>query len=244
MTTSRTEEEGRGHATASKLCRGCNTIRRVADFNRDRRAKSGLQNNCKACAADYERKHPEAGKRRRNRYEAKHPARLIFRILRYRADDAPCMPRDAFVAWYISAEKTCVYCGISEAEAISRFAHRLHIDRKITNLGYVLDNICLACQRCNLVKNGYLTFEQMQIVARMFFRGKPTNSHYAMKEALEGTLRLIRSAQERLCLHLHPDSASDDGELLNVLLEMFDGPRQREIESRARAALELAGAKG
>lgn len=56
-------------------------------------------------------------------------------------------------------------------------------------------------------------------------------------EALQGTLGLIRKAQERLCAHLAPDSSGDDRECLSDLLAMFAGPEQREIEKKATAAL-------
>ena len=56
-------------------------------------------------------------------------------------------------------------------------------------------------------------------------------------EALDNTLRLIRRAQDRLSMHLQPDSSDDDGEVLNELLTMFDGPEQRAVEKPARAVL-------
>lgn len=58
-----------------------------------------------------------------------------------------------------------------------------------------------------------------------------------LREALAGTLGLIRKAQERLCAHLHPDSSGDDHECLDDMLEIFDGPKQREIEKAARSAM-------
>lgn len=36
-------------------------------------------------------------------------------------------------------------------------------------MGYVIGNIVLACTRCNSVKNGYLTYEQMKEVAQKYF---------------------------------------------------------------------------
>lgn len=57
---------------------------------------------------------------------------------------------------------------------------------------------------------------------------------------LNGCLSLIRRAQETLCAYLTPDSPHDDRETLNILLEMFDGPKQREIEVPARAAITKA----
>ena len=60
-----------------------------------------------------------------------------------------------------------------------------------------------------------------------------------LAEALRGTLGLIRTAQERLCTYLRPDTSDDPQECLNDLLELLDGPRQQAIEKPARAALAL-----
>ena len=63
------------------------------------------------------------------------------------------------------------------------------------------------------------------------------NTQPALVEALDSTLALIRKAQERLCAHLVPEGSNDDHEALNDLLYMLDGPEQREIERKARAAI-------
>lgn len=47
---------------------------------------------------------------------------------------------------------------------------------------------------------------------------------------------LITQTQERLTAWLCPDGAHDERECMNELLEMFDGPRQREIQSAWRKA--------
>jgi hypothetical protein len=61
-------------------------------------------------------------------------------------------------------------------------------------------------------------------------------------EALEGTLGLLRQAQDILTAYLHPDSARDGDEAVSALLGLLDGPEQRAIETPARAA--IAKAKG
>jgi len=59
---------------------------------------------------------------------------------------------------------------MKEKQAVSRFHHRLHVDRMEGRAGYVPENMCLACQRCNITKNGYLTHEQMKEVAAKYFK--------------------------------------------------------------------------
>ena len=65
-------------------------------------------------------------------------------------------------------------------------------------------------------------------------------SNKELLAVLEGTLTLIRKAQERLSLHLQPDSHGNDVETMNELLNMFDGPEQRAVENNARAAIKRA----
>lgn len=62
--------------------------------------------------------------------------------------------------------------------------------------------------------------------------------------ALLCTLALIRKAQDTLSAHLQPDSSGDDREVMETLLEMFDGPEQRAIETKARAAIAKAEKEG
>lgn len=57
------------------------------------------------------------------------------------------------------------------------------------------------------------------------------------KEALAAEDKLIRDAQEKLCAYLHPDSGIDDRQIANSKLEHFDGPRQHEVQSKARTVL-------
>lgn len=158
-------------------CCRCDRVLPREDFSRSSSAYSGLQTYCKKCHADMQRANPAAGRLRRKRYESRHRARAIYRHLYRRAAGAPCMSIDDFEAWYSAEPKECVYCGLSDEQSISIFAHRLHIDRKEGTLGYTSGNICLACPKCNAVKNGYLTFGQMKIVAGMFFCDPPINAH-------------------------------------------------------------------
>jgi hypothetical protein len=58
-------------------------------------------------------------------------------------------------------------------------------------------------------------------------------------EALEAENALIVSAQELIASYLPPDGISKDA-LINGLIELFDGPRQRAAQSQSNAALAKA----
>jgi hypothetical protein len=72
--------------------------------------------------------------------------------------------QEDFITWYNNQDKICVYCKRTEKEIINdknKKSYRLSIDRKDNNIGYTLDNIVLACYRCNMIKSAEFTFAQM-----------------------------------------------------------------------------------
>ena len=82
--------------------------------------------------------------------------------------------RQEFISWFLSEPKLCHYCGIPQ-EMLERLAVNttegyLQVDRMNNQLGYDPSNRVLACGMCNLVKNKYLTYEQMKYVGEHFMR--------------------------------------------------------------------------
>lgn len=150
-------------------CKRCKVDKPETAFYKSTRAKSGLQTYCKSCTRNMT--DPVLDKIRARRYMDKHPARVVWRHLHRRAhkNGGPCMTRDEFEAWYVAQSQVCVYCKATAEEAKALYGHALHIDRKDAGAGYVLGNMCLACHRCNVVKNRYLTYEQMLDVADRHF---------------------------------------------------------------------------
>ena len=74
--------------------------------------------------------------------------------------------------------KKCFYCGIS-VEALSKVkdvmnngTHRLTIDRLDNSRGYELNNIVLACLRCNSIKTDFFTTEEMKGIAIKYVKPK------------------------------------------------------------------------
>ena len=87
--------------------------------------------------------------------------------------------KEEFLKWYTRTLKVCEYCGIPE-EILERitdekkaFGKRwLTIDRKDNAVGYVPENMCLACMRCNYVKSSVLTYNEMKEIGEMYIKPK------------------------------------------------------------------------
>lgn len=161
-----------------KLCLCCKKMKRRGLFSKSSRAKSGLQTYCKQCSYDkavaWRKQNPEKRRAIEQASYEKHYHNSRWRDCRSRANKkhVPICSKPEFVSWYISAARICEYCNISEKEALRLFQHKLHIERKHGPDGYVAANMCLACQRCNLIKNGYLTFTEMKEIGHVYIKPK------------------------------------------------------------------------
>ena len=77
---------------------------------------------------------------------------------------------DEFLKWWDSQDKRCHYC-----DAILSFSNGqkmmdgYSVDRKDNKLGYVMGNIVLSCNRCNMAKGSWFTEEQMVEIAQRYF---------------------------------------------------------------------------
>jgi len=80
------------------------------------------------------------------------------------------MSRDEFASWYNGQSKVCYYCGVSEAilKATKRKKSLMTVDRKDNASGYTMDNICLACHRCNNLKSNFFTESQWLDIANRY----------------------------------------------------------------------------
>jgi hypothetical protein len=74
-----------------------------------------------------------------------------------------------FREWYKITPKICAYCDRNISERTERMRN-LSIDRKYNELGYTLENICFACNRCNTVKGNVFTFDQMREIAQKYLK--------------------------------------------------------------------------
>ena len=155
----------------TKNCTRCGEAKPLSEFYKHRLSKDGHAFQCKVC------------NRVRARVYAKTPAgihsRLRARTLHYKTKPFN-LGRAEFIKWYEDREKRCVYCGIHAddlpklADPFNDFSHRLTVDCIVNDRGYVLDNIVLACRRCNSVKSDILTYEEMLYVGQNFIKYKWT----------------------------------------------------------------------
>ena len=81
--------------------------------------------------------------------------------------------KNEFIQWYNSQEIACHYCGLKPedfklTEDPQLFKKiNLGLDRMNNNLGYLLDNIVLCCNRCNTIKTSFFSYEEMKLVAKV-----------------------------------------------------------------------------
>jgi 5-methylcytosine-specific restriction endonuclease McrA len=86
--------------------------------------------------------------------------------------------KEEFIAWYNNQEQKCYYCdrtlGEIKRDITEQKTHknRLTIDRKDNNGGYSINNIALACRRCNEIKGNYFTENKMLEIGKILYGGK------------------------------------------------------------------------
>jgi len=122
---------------------------------------------------NYARNHPIKIKRIKTNWRKNNPIKIRWYTLLNRAK--VFFTFKEFYNWYIKQPKKCIYCGIEEnklkLKKYKLFAvntKSLTIDRKNNNKGYILNNIALACGRCNLIKSNFFSFKEMLNIGRKY----------------------------------------------------------------------------
>jgi len=152
-----------------KHCKRCGRDLLLSEFHKDRKRKDGLAFYCKECSAEYGRKY-------------RHSPRGIFASLksgdRYYTGVPIDFTKKEFVRWYNAQPKKCAYCGVpsEKLELIGSYYYdkcdRLTIDRKDNNQGYTLNNITLACYRCNFIKADIFSYIEMCEIGEKYLKPK------------------------------------------------------------------------
>jgi len=128
---------------------------------------------CQERSRKYMRDHKKALRKKQKIWSLKNYIRPIYYDIKRRCKkkNIPLnMTLSEFLMWYTIQEKTCVYCGISEdrwsdsGDSLAKFYYRLQVDRSDNKKGYSIDNIVLACPRCNFTKSDFFTSKQMLII--------------------------------------------------------------------------------
>jgi len=165
-----------------KICSSCKRKLLLKSFSIDVKCKDKLSCICKKCANNRSKEWYEAHKLRRNRYDLNYNKLPvgIYKALKQSAKNRnlEICSRQEFIDWYNKQERECVYCSIPEyllkpLEWGSKvFRSRLTIDRNNNNNGYILDNMCLSCYKCNLMKNDILNFDEMKEIGNKYIKPK------------------------------------------------------------------------
>lgn len=74
----------------------------------------------------------------------------------------------------ININKNCEYCNISENNlpVLKLKPKYLTMDKKNPNGDYTLDNVCLACMRCNMLKGNVLSYDEMKEIGEKYLKPK------------------------------------------------------------------------
>ena len=144
-----------------KRCSSCGEQKLLCEFYVEIRGdKEYIRPSCKKC---WHRQIVEIQKVWKKKpegffYNIKHGA--LERNIEFGLD------RKEFVKWWNGQEKICFYCKrtweeIAKDKSNVRNQGRLGLDRIDNSRGYFLDNIVLACWRCNTIKNDFFTKNEM-----------------------------------------------------------------------------------
>lgn len=102
-----------------------------------------------------------------------HSAKGIYRCIKQTSrvkNRGIMISKERFIEWFNKQDKKCIYCGISQTDAIIKTQNRLHVDRLNNKLGYIENNLGLACGICNAIKSDILTTEEMKIIGKLIIR--------------------------------------------------------------------------
>jgi len=148
-----------------KACTKCGEMKALSKFYSHKLTKDRRSVWCKEC---HKNNYREYMKTASGVYTS-----IKGRITHYKTKPL-LISREAFVKWYDSTRKQCVYCGIEEHELSSlgnsynNKAHRLTVDCIDNSLGYIEGNLVLACLRCNSIKSDFFTHEEMKRLSMQF----------------------------------------------------------------------------
>ncbi len=129
---------------------------------------------------EYRQTHREYRRQYHKEHSPKNPS-VIYNILKNNSirENRECkISKEKFIDWWSNKEQKCYYCGIT-LEELSKIkdttnngVRRLTVDRMDNNKGYTLDNITLACKRCNTIKSNFFTSEEMKEIGEKYVRPK------------------------------------------------------------------------
>lgn len=118
---------------------------------------------------------------RRNVFDVDFIYKMLLKNNKNKKRGKSILSRDEFIKWWNAQEKKCFYCDIKEEDLKdspsstifkNKKTRRLTIDRLDSSKGYELNNILLACMRCNVIKSNFFNVEEMREIGQRYVKPK------------------------------------------------------------------------
>lgn len=154
---------------STKRCTHCGQVLSLTDFYKHNLSKDGRSWQCKECHKERSRIWSKTAS---GAYSSIRGRTNFYKNKEFNLD------REEFIEWFNKQPKVCHYCGITkeEAETLEGFFNettkRLTVDCMDNELGYRIDNIVLACHKCNFVKSNIFTHDEMIEIADKYLKPK------------------------------------------------------------------------
>ncbi len=171
-----------------KYCKCCGESKGVRKFGKDKHTSDGLSFYCKNCKTKITKEWVEKQKKQDlNKYREnkatiirrfRRSARGKYWTLKYNSKKKGMLFSiniEDFVTWYESQTFQCFYCKL-DFNSDNREHNNPRtptIDRRNNDKEYTLDNIVLACRRCNTVKGNWFTDTEMTEIANKYLLDRP-----------------------------------------------------------------------
>jgi len=174
----------------TKICSKCKVRKDRTLFFTDKRKVDGLMSCCKKChritcenwAIQYGGSKEYAKKYNKKIKGTKISFARVYSKKKYNAKQSGInfnILKKDFIEWYSKVEQECAYCGLKQSEIIkykkllpNTNVFYLSLDRVDNSKGYSLDNVCLACTRCNLIKSNFFSSEEMKEIGQKYVKPK------------------------------------------------------------------------
>lgn len=157
-----------------KPCNKCGQVKRLSEFNKDRKRVNGISGWCKMCCCELHKIWRAKNKDRIKKQQ--YTPHRIYGNLKSRIKKGEIISEIDFINWYNSQEQKCYYCERTLEEVKNDIKekeinqNRMSIDRKDNDKGYILNNIVFACRRCNEIKSDYFTETEMLRLGKILYK--------------------------------------------------------------------------
>lgn len=179
---------------SNKRCIGCKKLKPLTEFHKQYNTPDGRRYDCKTCHIKYQHTFRN-GRGYEREWRHRDWQRYLATVRQYRRTPGgyyssfKCrkipvkFSRQEFIEWDSKQAKVCFYCGIPEKTMLllpefykkrgTGNFYRLTIDRRNNDIRYYsLENIVLACPRCNETKGAFFSAEEFIEIAQKYIKPK------------------------------------------------------------------------